>query len=371
MESGIRPKTLGTIADTREEKEGPDSPGSQSVASEASSIYAPPSEPSTPKLDRAAFSGKQTLGDIIAQIESKSKTLLQMPSYTTADATSDLQFIALQSRYSSDIGIKRRLISKLVENGLLDIFLKVFPSVHKVDFYKLLEVTEGSVGEVSNGLPLDKSPDNADEDKSVIDDETSSVKDLNLLADSKHPRSTDAMRNLRAVVTCLWNSTDKSPQLCDQCSRRGVIQLLLKELEDPRLAVSELKEHNRIYLVKGYLGILNNIIRYHDKSREIYRESSAVKLLQAFQKAPVLMIKTKAVMLLSYVINETENDIINATDKNIAFMVKMLQSAIENDNHYSKKFGYWAVEIIAGNCGFIQEVNHVPSLHSVQLPPHI
>ncbi|ELT99867.1 hypothetical protein CAPTEDRAFT_226936 [Capitella teleta] len=293
----------------------PDSPGTLSIASDVSSCYAP-SEPCTPKMDRsAALNGKQTLGEIIAQIESRSKALLSQHSFVNGEGLSDLQYLAHQSRYSSDIGIKRRLIAKLVEHGLLEVFLKVFASVRKVNYFG---------GEDEDG------------------------------------QTTDAMRNLRTVVVCVWNSTDKSPQLCDQCSKQGLIPLLLQELDDPRLAITELKDSNRAYLVKGYLGILNNVIRFHERSREMFRENSAVKLLQNFIKCSALPVKTKAIMLLSYVINETENDIINATDKNLVFMVKMLQAALESENHYSKKYGYWAVEVAAGlnrlaSCDFNQE----------------
>ena len=57
-------------------------------------------------------------------------------------------------------------------------------------------------------------------------------------------------------------------------------------------------------------------------------------------------------MLLSYIINESENDVINASDKNIGFTIKMLEATLEKDNHYSRKFGKEflavAVEVAAG-----------------------
>ncbi len=80
----------------------------------------------------------------------------------------------------------------------------------------------------------------------------------------------------------------------------------------------------------------------------IFTHSGAVKILQQFVKSPLLMVKTKVIMLLSYIVNESENDIIHTSDKNIGFIVKVLQNTIEAENHFSRKYGYWAVEIIAG-----------------------
>ncbi len=86
----------------------------------------------------------------------------------------------------------------------------------------------------------------------------------------------------------------------------------------------------------------------------IFTHLGAVKILQQFVKSPLLMVKTKVIMLLSYIVNESENDIIHTSDKNIGFIVKVLQNTIEAENHFSRKYGYWAVEIIAGEtfCNF-------------------
>ena len=166
----------------------------------------------------------------------------------------------------------------------------------------------------------------------------------------------DICKNFRAVVTLLWNVSDKSPSLCEECLHKGVIQMLLHDLTDPRLSVAELKDHYKLYIVKGYLGILANVIRFHADSREIYRDLGAVKILQQYVRCPLLMVKTKVVMLLSYIVNESENDIIHSSDKNIGFIVKVLQNTVEAENHFSRKYGYWAVEIIAGKLGIVVNI---------------
>lgn len=270
---------------------------------------------------------KHTLGDVLAEIESRSASLLQQTNYATPAAIADLQFLAYQSRYSTDLNIKRRIITKLVDSGLIDIITHVLSSVHDVDCFQLcseLSSVDGAslTGSVEAEPELDLS---------------------------------DGMKNLRSVITLTWNATDKSPLLCEQCIRRGVISMLLQLLESPHLAVAELHDKSRLFVVKGSLGILSSIVRScdDDATHEVYRSAGAVKALQQFLRCSLLAVRTKSLIILSYIATESENDVIHASDKNLIFAVKMLQSALESDNHYSSKYGYWAIEIVSGQLSFV------------------
>lgn len=265
---------------------------------------------------------KHTLGDVLGEIESRSASLLQQTNYATPSAVSDLQFLAYQSRYNTDLNIKRRIITKLVDSGLIDIIVHVLSSVHEVDCFHACS-EPSSV----DGASLTGSVD-GDQEADML----------------------DGMKNLRSVITLTWNATDKSLLLCQQCIGRGVVSMLLQLLESPHLAASELQDKNRMFLVKGSLGILSCIVRScdDDTTHEVYRNAGAVKALQQFLRCSLLAVRTKSLIILSYIAAESENDVIHASDKNLIFAVKMLQSALEFDNHYSSKYGYWAVEIVSG-----------------------
>ena len=62
----------------------------------------------------------------------------------------------------------------------------------------------------------------------------------------------------------------------------------------------------------------------------------------------IKLFQMRTLLILSYLLNESENDIVNASDKSIALLLKILQSSSEGEGHYSRKYGYWAVEILAG-----------------------
>ena len=319
--------------------------------------------------------GKVTVGEIVQQIEAKSAALMKREDFTKADVWPDLSFLAQQSRYNSDMHVKRKLYMKMVDNGLLNIFLKVFRSIHGMDFLQQLQAAQEENGDFGGGSPRDPNTsidsislcndsgkdkdsisfmdDKDDDDRSIgVPDDARSRSGSKAAAADRLRNMPDFMKNLRAAITLLWNVTEKSPALCEDCIKKGLIQLLLTDLTDPRLGVQDLKDPNKLHIVKGYLGILSNLVRFHSDARDIFRDSGAVKILQHYLKSSLLVIKSKTVMLLSYIINESENDIINSSDKHIAFFVKVLQTAMESENHYAKKYGYWAVEVVAGRCLF-------------------
>ena len=341
-----------------------------------SGLNRPPSGPSDSRAPSAASSvltlspmdpaamrdrGKITVGEIVQQIEIKSSALLRRDDFTKADVWPELSFLAQQSRYNSDMHVKRKLYMRMVDHGLLNIFLKVFRSIHGIDFLKMLQTAQeenaDNISEVSsmvNDAGKDKDSISYIDDKDCEDDRSLGVPEdirdkrgKGAVAE-RYRYMPDFMKNFRAAITLLWNVSEKSPALCEECIKKGMIQLLLTDLTDPRLGVNDLKDPNKLHIVKGYLGILSNLVRFHSDARDIFRDSGAVKILQHYLKSSLLVIKSKTVMLLSYIINESENDIINASDKHIAFFVKVLQTALECENHYTKKYGYWAVEVIAG-----------------------
>ena len=77
---------------------------------------------------------KHTLGEILRHIEIKTQSLLEKEDFTHATTLPDLTFLAHQSRYSADPHIKRRLMTRMAECKVVEIFVNVFKSVHTVDY---------------------------------------------------------------------------------------------------------------------------------------------------------------------------------------------------------------------------------------------
>lgn len=204
------------------------------------------------------------------------QSLIKRDDFTTNEARPDLKFIQRQTRYMPDIVIHRRITERIVKCGIAHVYMNVWKCVSNVDYHS-----------------------------------------------SQHFA---AFKNLQTIVSIIWNCSDKSPILCECLVKCGVVQLAVTELRTDKLMTADLaSDENILYLVKAYLGLLHNIIRLSPDSRRVYRAADAVKILQSYVKLPILLVKAKAFMILSYLINDEENDLINATDDNLAFLLRVLQ----------------------------------------------
>ena len=226
------------------------------------------------------------------------QALLKRQDFTTPEARPDLKFIQRQTRYSPDIVLNRRLADRIVKCGIGHVYLKIWKSISTTDYLQKEHLA--------------------------------------------------TYKNLQTILSIVWNCSDKSAGLCDALVRAGVIHLFLSELASAKLKESDLSDDNKLYLVKAYLGILHNIIRLCTDSRKVFRASDAVEVLQWYVNAKQGLVKTKAYLILSYLITEDENEIINATDENIAFIIGILKEALNSENHFSKTHAFWASEIACG-----------------------
>ena len=237
--------------------------------------------------------------EILESLQRKIHKLLNLDNFLTPEVRVDLKFIRRTTRYSSDVLLNKRIVDNLVHYGVVHVFLRVWKSVSSVDFMD-------------------------------------------------YTRHETAYKNLQVALSIVWNCSDKSTPLCESLVKTGVVNTLLAELGGERLSGSDLANDNNLYLVKSYLGILHNVARLCSDSRHILHSANAVGILQWYLQSSNDLVKTNAFMVLSYVISDEENDVINANNDNIAFVVSVLQDALASENHFSKKYGFWALEVVAG-----------------------
>lgn len=203
------------------------------------------------------------------------------------------------TRYNPDIALNHRIVDKIIKFGIAHVFVKVWKSVNAVNFMD-------------------------------------------------YDRYSCAFKNLQTALSIIWNCSDKSSQLCESLVKTHVLLDLISELGSEKLCGSDLKHENNLYLVKAYLGIMHNVVRLCCDSRRIFRSAKAVKILQWYLNSTSDLVKIKSYLILSYIINEEENDIINAVDDNIQFIIDILKEALQSENHFSKTYCFWAQEIVCG-----------------------
>lgn len=254
--------------------------------------------PQSPNVFRSSYGEKFAFSQIGGLLEEKIQRLLKRQSFISTEPWFDLVFIQQQTCYSPDIVFNRRIIDHIVKCGIAHLFLRMWQSLSSVEY---------------------------------------------LLPDNVH-----ALRNLRLVLSIVWNCTDKSSQLCESLVRGAAVHSMLSELAGAQLSLSNLGDKNRACLVRAYLGILHNIVHLCPDSRGIFRSARAVDILQPYLDQPPSLVRTKAFLILSYIISEEENDLINATDENVAYIIDILRDALKNENHFSEFYAFWASEITCG-----------------------
>ncbi|XP_019630155.1 PREDICTED: uncharacterized protein LOC109474307 [Branchiostoma belcheri] len=230
----------------------------------------------------------------LARLRKEMATLHSMTDFTTSESTEPLTFLFDIYKFHKD---KARFIGEELNRlDLAGLFCKAWKSLHEVD-------------------PL---------------------------------REEVSKTNLKKLKGCLWNFTDQTPALCEALGKTEAFELLLSDLKNPELDVDSLKSHDKRYLMKGNLGILLNSVRLCTDNKAVCREANAVELLTKYLSSKYYIIKTKAILTLAYIVNDDENDKLNASVENIRFILKLLRAALEQPDHRAKTYNFSASELVSG-----------------------
>ena len=170
----------------------------------------------------------------------------------------------------------------------------------------------------------------------------------NFPLDFLNPENQRILAIMKFVTIVMLNSTDRSSDLCERVVQLRVYEEMFRYLSDENMNPEQLDDARKLYLVKGLLGILHNTVHFCPAARQAYRDSSAVSIFRRIRLSSNAMVELKAGLLLAYIINEDENEEINADSKNFTLLVRILESALKSPNHRSKKYGFHTVELITG-----------------------
>ena len=187
---------------------------------------------------------KQTLGELLQQIDVVARALRSKGDFTRPDFIPDLQFLAHQSRYNSDAGVKRRIVARLVDAGILEIAIKIFWFLSSADYLGTVATATTAMADQNDNESTESIPMlvafGDHRRRELTKPQTDSVESEAAVS------TTDVVKIVHAVVTCLAYTTQRSAILCEGCVRRGLMQMMLLELADPRLACVDPKEQVKV-----------------------------------------------------------------------------------------------------------------------------
>ncbi|XP_070553248.1 uncharacterized protein [Ptychodera flava] len=154
---------------------------------------------------------------------------------------------------------------------------------------------------------------------------------------------------LEIATMVLGNTCDSSPKMCRTVGKAGLVKILIEELEQMKgyASQSERDERKESYL-EAVLSTLHNAIRLCNDNRGYFRDAGAVSLFQFYLELDNLLYRALALLTLSYIIDDEENDKINAGNENIEFLVALLKSAVAAEDHREQEHGFHVTELVDG-----------------------
>lgn len=102
------------------------------------------------------------------------------------------------------------------------------------------------------------------------------------------------------------------------------------------------------YCVKAFLGILHNICRHCFEAKEYLRKFPFLSALLKLSKTRISMIKAKCLIVMSYVVNDSEIHIVSTDSQVLVFIINILKDAKKSEDHMSYKYGMNVMEILHG-----------------------
>ena len=161
-----------------------------------------------------------------------------------------------------------------------------------------------------------------------------------------------AIINLLRMQNSYWNYTDKHPQLGENLGKHGGIRLIfqcLSQFCEHENAITNLKDW-KLSCIEGVLGILHNSIRLVVNNRPIYRQASCLSILTKYLKSADMLIKVEALLVMSYVANDSESAKLQTADGCVGFLTGVLKNAVQSEDHQTSigNSGFSALELLGG-----------------------
>lgn len=121
------------------------------------------------------------------------------------------------------------------------------------------------------------------------------------------------------------------------------------------------------YCVKAFLGILHNICRHCFEAKEYLRKFPFLSVLMKLSKTRIAMIKAKCLIVMSYIVNDSEIHIVSTDSQVLVFIINILKDAKRSEDHMSYKYGMNVVEILHGINNLLANDDNKEKLLSLEI----
>lgn len=187
-----------------------------------------------------------------------------------------------------------------------------------------------------------------------VKDRDHSVWDLKKASTNRHAQ----MEMFRSMLTPIINATDIGDP--DYCKRfNDELRPFYLSLLDTPLFYCFVDSSSQASAIKALLSALYNLVQKFPDGNISVRDSRGVSIVSRYTVHPDLSVKTIAVLTLSFIVSEDEQDRLEAADEQIKHLIKVLQSCLKSTEvtHYSRIHGFQAEEVVDG-------LNHMAQVDS-------
>jgi hypothetical protein len=156
-------------------------------------------------------------------------------------------------------------------------------------------------------------------------------------------------QQVKHILNIAWILSDSSSLFCEQLVVNSQILKNLCFMMNSIVSCDQFEEDKNLkYTIKAFLGILHNICRHNSNSRECLRNCALLSVMLRLSKTKIAMIRAKCLIVMSYIVNDSEIHIVSTDSTVLIFIIDILKNAESSSDHMSYKFGMNVSEILQG-----------------------
>lgn len=156
-------------------------------------------------------------------------------------------------------------------------------------------------------------------------------------------------QQVKHILNIAWILSDSSSLFCEQLVVNSQILKNLCFMMNSIVSCDQFEEDKNLkYTIKAFLGILHNICRHNSNSRECLRNCALLSVMLRLSKTKIAMIRAKCLIVMSYIVNDSEIHIVSTDSTVLIFIIDILKNAESSSEHMSYRYGMNVSEILQG-----------------------
>ncbi|XP_041350494.1 uncharacterized protein LOC121369460 [Gigantopelta aegis] len=162
--------------------------------------------------------------------------------------------------------------------------------------------------------------------------------------------ASDSWKCIRLATSLLWIASDALAETCREVTHSGLLLTVVKHLRSMS-SNNVLDKPRKLYFLKAMLGLCHNVVRNHTEGKDVLKTAHGVEILKQLYcsaNSTNMMLKAKSLIVLSYLVDEKESEVIHASSDTISFILGILDASLSSADHASTKYGMNSLEIVLG-----------------------